>query len=115
MSGRAQIGPLANVNNFFMCGVPGGVDYAMLLAVKHGWIAPLTEKKINASINVWVHAPALVLIASFAYIQCFVQADKARWLLGVRMFLIALGAWNGLFFMERVVGNAHVNQYARSI
>ena len=29
----------------------------------------------------------------------------------VRAFLMLLAAWNGLFFMERVVGNYHVNAY----
>ena len=107
-----EVGPLANVNNFFMCGIPGGADYAMLLAVKHGWIEPLTEKNVNASINVWIRAPALIVMASFCYIQCFLQAGTVpRWVILVRLFLIALGAWNGLYFMERVGGNAHVNNY----
>ena len=35
-----EVGPLMNFNHFFMCGVPGGVDYAMLFAVKHGWMQP---------------------------------------------------------------------------
>jgi len=39
------------------------------------------------------------------------QPEVPRWLLGIRLFLIILGIWNGLFFMERVVGNAHVNNY----
>ena len=64
------MGPLTNINNFFMCGVPGGIDYAMLVAVKHGWIEPLTEKNVNAGVNVWLRAPALIMIASFSYIQC---------------------------------------------
>lgn len=106
-----EMGPLTNINNFFMCGVPGGIDYAMLVAVKHGWIDPLTEKNVNASVNVWLRAPALIMIASFSYIQCFMQPEVPRWLLGIRLFLIILGIWNGLFFMERVVGNAHVNNY----
>ena len=42
---QTQVGPLMNFNNFFMCGVPGGLDYAMLFAVKHGWMSPLQEKK----------------------------------------------------------------------
>ena len=41
----------------------------------------------------------------------FMQPEVPRWLLGIRLFLIILGIWNGLFFMERVVGNAHVNNY----
>lgn len=40
-----ELGPLMNFNNFWMCGVPGGTDYAMLFAVKHGWMLPITEKR----------------------------------------------------------------------
>ena len=66
-------GPLMNFNHFFMCGIPGGLDYAMLFAVKHGWMSPLREKQYNSSINVWCRTPFLVITASFAYIQNFIQ------------------------------------------
>ena len=68
-----EMGPLMNFNNFFMCGLPGGLDYAMLFAVKHGWMSPLREKQYNSSINVWCRTPFLVITASFAYIQNFIQ------------------------------------------
>lgn len=106
-----QVGPLMNYNNFWMCGVPGGIDYAMLYAVKHGWMSPLEEKNINKSINVWFRAPALICSSCLAYLQMFVQEGVPTWVKGVRVFLIILAAWNGLFFMERVVGNYHVCAY----
>jgi hypothetical protein len=46
-------GPVANFTNFFVCGVPGGLDYLMLALVKHGKILPLTEKYYNNILNVW--------------------------------------------------------------
>lgn len=30
----------------------GGIDYAMLVAVKKGWMLPITEKRINCKIQV---------------------------------------------------------------
>ena len=68
-----ELGPLMNFNHFFMCGIPGGLDYAMLFAVKHGWMSPLREKQYNSSINVWFRAPFLIIAATFAYIQNFIQ------------------------------------------
>ena len=53
--------------------MPGGADYAMLFAVKHGWMSPLREKQYNSSINVWFRAPFLIIAATFAYIQNFIQ------------------------------------------
>ena len=97
-------------NHFFMCGVPGGVDYLMLFLVKHGWMKPLDEKRLNSAINVWCRAPWLISVAVFAYIQLFVQ-DAPLYIRCFRCFLLALASWNGLFFMERVVGNYHVNAF----
>jgi len=106
-----EVGPLMNFNHFFMCGVPGGVDYAMLFAVKHGWMEPLQEKHYNLAINVWVRAPALVATAVLALIQVHVQSGVVPWVSTVRVLLMVLAVWNGLFFMERVVGNYHVCAY----
>ena len=39
------------------------------------------------------------------------QPAVPQWLIAVRFVLIVLGMWNGLYFMERIVGNAHVNNY----
>ena len=106
----AEVGPMMDFNHFFMCGVPGGIDYALLFAVKHGWILPLTEKRLNSAINVWLRAPALVATSVVGYIQLFLQ-DTPIWQACMRCFLLGLASWNGLFFMERVVGNFHVNEY----
>ena len=56
---------MMNYNHFFMCGVPGGVDYLLLFLVKHSWMTPLEEKRIATVINVWFRAPWLVSVACF--------------------------------------------------
>jgi hypothetical protein len=100
----AEVGPLMDYNHFFMCGLPGGIDYLMLFLVKHGWMKPMDEKRLNSAINVWFRAPWLISVAVFAYIQLFVQ-HAPLYIRCFRCFLLALASWNGLFFMERVVGN----------
>lgn len=37
-------GPISNAIAFFICGLPGGLDYVMLAFVKHGWMSRLREK-----------------------------------------------------------------------
>lgn len=37
----AGLGPSVNFNFFFICSVPGGLDYAMLYMVKNGMMKPL--------------------------------------------------------------------------
>ena len=58
-------GPIQNAVGFFMCGLPGGIDYAMLTAVKEGVMTSAAEKLWNAKIQVWMRAPG-VLLSSYA-------------------------------------------------
>jgi hypothetical protein len=45
-------GPLQNLMAFFICGLPGGLDYLMLAAVKLNLFPRSKEKEWNARINV---------------------------------------------------------------
>eukprot|EP00962_Isochrysis_galbana_P052351 scaffold23755_cov163-Isochrysis_galbana.AAC.3 len=58
-----ESGPLVNLIAFFMCGLPGGLDYIMLVLVKHNVISSHTEKVWNSRINVWLRSPGLLLAA----------------------------------------------------
>lgn len=71
----------------------------------------LQEKQYNLLINVWIRAPALVSTALLARIQVHLQSGVAPWMFTIRVLLMILAVWNGLFFMERVVGNYHVCAY----
>ena len=37
--------------------VPGGIDYAMLVMVKLGWLTKMQEKEYNYYIQLWMRAP----------------------------------------------------------
>jgi hypothetical protein len=60
-------GPLVNLVVFFICGLPGGLDYVMLALVKHEKISALQEKAWNTRINVWLRSPGLLLSAFCTY------------------------------------------------
>jgi hypothetical protein len=45
-------GRVINAMNFFVCGLPGGLDYLLLAAVKFGSLAKITEKRINLWLQV---------------------------------------------------------------
>jgi len=114
-----EMGPIVNVNNFFMCGLPGGIDYAMLFAVKHGYMSTMTEKKYNAAINAWIRSPSLVWVSCLVYVRFFVplkvQKSVPVYLTAIRVFLMLLGSWNGLYFMQRVIGNYHICRFKASM
>ncbi|KAJ1620229.1 hypothetical protein T492DRAFT_1150349 [Pavlovales sp. CCMP2436] len=112
-----ETGPLMNFNNFWMCGIPGGVDYCMLFCVKQGWMKPLDEKRHNTVINVWVRAPFLVCTGTLVFLQGHMQTTDhiPTYVRFIRYFLMFLACWNALFFMERVVGNFHVCEYKEKL
>ena len=111
----AKIGPLMNFCFFFICGVPGGYDYFMLVLVKNKVMKPLTEKRRNNMVQVWVRAVALNISVMLLYIQNQVQKanghDISAYLLFIRAALMLITYWNGNYFMERVCGNYYVTAY----
>jgi hypothetical protein len=105
-------GPVQNTVAFFICGLPGGLDYAMLALVKLRRMSTLTEKVWNARINVWIRSPGLLLAAFCCLLGRFdahaPAATKLRvpaWVVLVNALLCAL---NGQYYMQVVVGNTFV-------
>jgi len=109
----AKAGPIGNFNFFFICGLPGGLDYLMLVLVKQRLIKPLTEKKYNRLLNLWCRTPFLIATSTFFFLKTHIDlADSTKTvtaaIFATRIFCILLNAWNGLYFMDRVVGNYYV-------
>jgi len=111
----ARAGAIGNFCLFFICGVPGGIDYAMLVAVKLGKMKPIREKKINVHLNTWIRAPFLVISAFLCFVQIQQQLNMHWFQTLARFCCIVITWWNGQFFMERIVGNYHVNRYKYSL
>ena len=58
---KNQGGVANNFGCFILSGLPGGINYCMLVAVKQGAMPKLAEKRWNAAINTWVRAPAMAV------------------------------------------------------
>ena len=105
-------GPIQNMVGFFICGLPGGLDYGMLALVKMGVMDSFTEKAWNARINVWMRSPGLLLAACCCFLGRFDEnapldaKNRVPWFVavvcGVLCFL------NGQYYMQVVVGNTFV-------
>ena len=97
-----ETGPLQNCVGFFICGLPGGIDYLMLACVKHKWMDRLSEKFWNARINVWLRSPGLAFCA-------FAIWDSSGGDHGLNKGILAISALmcivNGQYYMQVVVGN----------
>ena len=101
-------GPIVNFIALFICGLPGGLDYIMLVFVKMGKIKPETEKVLNARINLWLRAPGLTASALFVYVA-YLYGDgspcQRRPEIGLVVGFVIY--FNGQYYLNRVVGNTH--------
>lgn len=50
---------------FFMNGLPGGIDYFLLIQVKRNVISSIVEKRINTYLNNYVRAPGILILIGF--------------------------------------------------
>ena len=100
-------GPLQNFVAFFICGLPGALDYIMLTLVKLKKISKYDEKVWNARINVWIRSPGLTIAACFIYLGILYGDEESRCKkMPVLAFATAaLILINGQYYSQVVVGN----------
>ena len=65
-------GCLGNVLVFFVCGLPGGIDYLILGLQRTGRIPRLNQKRICANLNLWLRMPGIL----FAMGICFAARSR---------------------------------------
>ncbi len=97
-------GRIVNHGLFFMCGFPGMIDYLMLVGSDLGLIDRMTEKQINADINIWIRAPGILYTCFVAWI-CFLGDPTFDYNKHVSGALFLINIWNALYFAQRVVHN----------
>jgi hypothetical protein len=100
-----SFGPVVNLLLFFMTGVPGGADYAMLFAVKQGWLPSLREKAPNSSINTYIRAPGLVFVASLFFTCVRNGRSRVHPLAAALCAVLAYG--NRVFYGAQVNADFH--------
>lgn len=93
---------LANYNLFFSSGLPGGVDYILLVLLKIGNLNRTTEKYINSKLNVWIRGPGIVIGAYITYLQYMHNVLPN---IMIPLVVIPILIWNAQYFTERVVYN----------
>ena len=103
-------GPISQFLSFFISGLPGGIDYAMLCCVKMKILRPIKEKRINRFMNVWIRSPGLMTSGILAYAS-YQNGHNHINPLGL-LFGMVLVVFNGQYYMERVVANHAVKKYA---
>jgi hypothetical protein len=101
----SPMGPAFNAVCLVLMGVPGGLDYLLLVFVKLKMLHPLVEKDWNQTLNVWTRAPfatffGIIMMLGPALYPSHYSNLVHRW----GTFLFGLHSyWNGNFFMARTV------------
>ena len=96
-------GCLGNWFAFFVCGLPGAVDYLLLAAQKTCRAKEWNQKKVSALLNVWVRMPGVLVGVGVGYLLTVQGRHFApKW--AMVMQLICLPA-NALYYAEQSVVN----------
>jgi len=106
-------GPLVNYTIFFICGLPGGIDYYLLTLKKYDIIDSMTEKYYNTILNMWIRLPGMLYTCFLAYINYILNI--APYHPFMIFLIIILNSSNAIFFAERVVQNYGLWEYKTRI
>lgn len=84
---------------FFLCGLPGLIDYSMLWGVKMNWISKSWEKWTYLYLTTFIRSPGAVMVtyASLLQLPCL----QSRWMVAYCMVLTGLNFWNGQYYMMK--------------
>ena len=64
-------GSTTSAINFIMCGLPGGIDYILLVMYKYNIISTLVEKNINRWLNLLIRMPGMMLVAWYLFLNIY--------------------------------------------
>ncbi len=84
---------------FFLCGLPGLIDYAMLWGVKMNWIPKSYEKWTYLYVTTFIRSPGAVMVT---YASLFQLGElETRWMMAYCALLTGLNFWNGQYYMMK--------------
>lgn len=100
-------GRVVSLSNLGMCGIPGGIDYALLVLVKMRVLNTMTEKRINRYLNLVLRWP-LQLITTYliGLSWCRGGLGHINPIVLAFMFLAdVVHCFNAVYYADKVVGN----------
>ena len=106
-------GTLLNHSLFFLCGLPGMIDYILLFLVRNKYIDRMVEKRVNKYLNLWIRAPGCISHSVLTIIAYFKYKDvlfSGKYEVIAMMVTVLLVYWNGIYFMEQVVSDYKKNE-----
>ena len=103
-------GRLSSLCNFTLCGLPGGIDYFLLILLKYNIINKITEKKINRFLNLIIRWPIMFLCGYMFILNINKLNNKDLNTFSYTMMILALllHSFNAIYYCDRVIGNYYV-------
>ena len=96
--------------NFIMCGLPGGIDYILLVLLKYNIINKLTEKNINRWLNLLIRMPGMMLFTWYVVLNIYhYKINLYTYIytvIGCVLMLI-----NSIYYCNKTLGNYHIRFY----
>lgn len=111
-------GMIGNCVLFSITGLPGMIDYILLVLLHYKKIHFLTEKQINSFLNAWIRGPG-VLFGSYGFYLGYkygnldYQGNNILIQIVYYTIMILVNSiifWNGQYFAYRVIGNYHTRK-----
>ena len=118
-------GALLGHGAFWASGLPGGIDYVLLVLVKRKIIPVILEKRLNMHIQTWLRAPFCLFHSLLVWIT-FLQwkdthpsfKENHMWVFYLlATFLTCLSYyWNAMYFCSRVITSHAIHvEFSRRI
>ena len=101
-------GKIISFSNFVMCGLPGGIDYLLLVLVKYNYLNRLTEKSINRWLNLLIRMHIQMLSCYLIFLNIYHNNLIYNKYI---IFGTILHTINSIYYCNKVVGNYHVMHY----
>ena len=97
---------------FFISGLPGAIDYLLLVLVKYNKIDTITQKRVCAALNVYVRGPFIIISAHTIYLaMLYGNLTVPKWAC-TSILIIAL--FNSLYYTKQSVANWAVSSVVAS-
>lgn len=93
---------------FFISGLPGAIDYLLLVLVKYDKVPVIVQKRVCASLNVYMRGPFILVSAYTMYIALLYKNTTVP--ISVGLFIFFVSVFNSLYYTKTTVANAAISQ-----
>ena len=101
------IGKFHVMHNIILCGIPGFVDYILLVTVKFKFLHKIKEKELNRYLNLLIRWP-FVFLSDYIYILNIYNGNIK--LNTVMTIGIIINNINAIYYCDKVIGNYYLSK-----